>query len=90
MDYKILAEDLVKKCLDKGADQAEVFIETGRNLSIEVRNGEVETVEQSEARGVGFRVFVQGRLGFSNCNDFSDAALESAVASAVAFAKKMT
>ena len=46
MDYKALAEELVKKCPEKGADAAEVYIETDRNLSLEVRKGEVETVEE--------------------------------------------
>ena len=47
MDYKLLAEELVKKTMAKGADAAEVYIETGRDLNIEVRNGEVETMQES-------------------------------------------
>ncbi len=90
MDYKILAEKLVKKCLDKGADAAEVFVQTGRNLSIEVRNGEVETVEEAASHGAGFRVFKNGRLAFSHCNDFSESSLENAVQSAVRFAGNTT
>ena len=27
MDYKTLAEELIKKCLNLGADEAEVYIE---------------------------------------------------------------
>ncbi len=90
MDYKLLAENLVKKCLDKGADSAEVFIQTGRNLSIEVRNGEVETVEEAASHGAGFRVFKNRKLAFSHCNDFSESSLENAVQSAVRFAGNTT
>jgi PmbA protein len=90
MDYKILAEQLVKKCLDKGINAAEVFIQTGRNLSIEVRNGEVETVKEAASHGAGFRVFQNGRLAFSHCNDFSESSLENAVQSAVRFAGNTT
>ena len=90
MDYKILAEQLVKKCLKKGADQAEVYIESGRNLSIRVRNGEVETVQDASSHGVGFRVFVKGKMAFSSCNDFSEKALENAIDSAVRFAQNTT
>jgi len=90
METKALAEKLVKDCLKKGADAAEVFLESGRNLSIEVRNGEVETVEEAAAKGVGFRVFVKGRMAFSSCNDFSEAALDSTIASAIEFAKITT
>jgi PmbA protein len=90
MDYKILAEKLVKNCLDKGANAAEVYLESGRELSIEVRNGEVETVQEAASHGVGLRVFVEGKMAFSHCNDFSDEALENAATSAVGFAGKTT
>ncbi len=90
MDYKIIAEKLVSQCLKKGADDAEVYIESGRELSIEVRNGEVETVQEASSHGVGLRVFVGGKMAFSHCNDFSDEALENAVSSAVNFAANTT
>ncbi|MDH5743003.1 MAG: hypothetical protein OEZ52_05640, partial [Candidatus Aminicenantes bacterium] len=61
MDYKALSEQLVKKCMDRGADQAEVYLENGRNMRIQVRNQEIETVQQAATHGVGFRVFVGGR-----------------------------
>jgi PmbA protein len=90
MDYKILAEKLIGQCQQKGADAAEVYIETGRELSIEIRNGEVETVQEAASHGVGLRVFVEGKMAFSHCNDFSDEALENAVTSAVNFAGNTT
>ena len=90
MDYKVLAEQLVKKCVKRGADTAEVYIESGRSLSLEVRNGEVETVAEAASHGVGFRVFVKGRMAFSSCNDFSDRALQNAIETAVTFAGKTT
>ena len=90
MDYKGLAEELVKKCMNKGADQAEVYIESGRNLRIRVRNGDIETVQEAATHGVGFRVFVKGKLAFSSCNDFTNQALENAVVSAVRFASSTT
>jgi hypothetical protein len=42
VDYMASSEQLVQNCLKEGADSAEVFIQTGRRLSIEVRNSEVE------------------------------------------------
>ncbi len=90
MDYKALTEQLVKRSLDKGADMAEVYLENGRNLSIEVRNGEIETVQEAASHGVGFRVFVGGRMAFASCNDFSDASLNGAIESAIGFAGKTT
>jgi PmbA protein len=90
MDYKALAEQLVKSCTKTGADGAEVYLETGRRLSIDVRNGEIETVEESASQGAGFRVFVKGRMAFSSCNDLRDASLESAIGRAIEFAKSTT
>lgn len=90
MDYKSLAEQLVKKCVKKGADAAEVYIESGRELSLEVRNGDIETAQETSAHGAGFRVFVKGKMAFSHCNDFSDPALDNAIQSAITFAKTTT
>ena len=90
MDYKSLAEQLVKKCLKEGADAAEVYIENGRELSIEVRNGDIETAQETSSHGVGFRVFLKGKMAFSHCNDFAEAALDNAIQSAITFAKTTT
>jgi PmbA protein len=90
MDYIALTKRLVEGCLDKGADQAEVYLETGRNLRIDVRNGEIETVQDAASHGVGFRVFVNGRMAFASCNDFSDSAMENAMDRAIGFAASTT
>ncbi|MCP2620026.1 TldD/PmbA family protein [Candidatus Aminicenantes bacterium AC-334-K16] len=83
MDYKILTEDLVKLCLKKGADAAEVYLEVNRHLSVEIRNQEIETVEEASSHGVGFRVFTKGRMAFASCNDFSEKSLEEAITRAI-------
>jgi len=90
MDYIALTKKLVKGCLDKGADQAEAYLENGRNLQIEVRNGEIETVQEAASHGVGFRVFVRGRMAFASCNDFSEGALKNAMNKAIGFAANTT
>ncbi len=89
MQYENLSQELVDRCLSKGADSAEVLIEEGRQLSIEVRNGEME-IQESSSHGAGFRVFRQGKMGFAHSNDLSDASLETAIESAVNFAQHMT
>jgi PmbA protein len=90
MEYKELAEQLVSRCLKKGADAAEVYIENGRNLSIEVRKGEVETVEEAASYGAGLRVFVKGRMAFSSSNDLGEKALDDAIGRAIGFARITT
>ena len=90
MDNKAIAEQLVKRCLAKGADAAEVYIESGRNLSLDVRKGDIETVQEAAAAGAGIRVFVQGRMAFASSNDLGEKALEEAAGRAIAFAKATT
>lgn len=90
MNYTDLTERLVRKCLTLGADAAEVYLETSRNMSVNVLNKEIETIEEASSQGVGFRVFTGGRMGFSHCNDFSDKSLEDTISRAIAFAKLTT
>jgi PmbA protein len=90
MDIKGLAEQLVKAGLKKGADAAEVYIESGRNLSLEVRKGEVETVEEAASSGAGVRVFVKGRMAFASSNDLGEKALADAIGRAIEFARITT
>jgi len=90
MDNKALAEQLVKKCLAKGADAAEVYVGSSRELNVTIRNGDVETVQEAATSGVGVRVFVGGRMAFSHCNEVAEPALDAAVSSAIAFARTTT
>jgi PmbA protein len=90
MNYIELAERLVKISIGLGADSAEVFIEKTRNLSIQVLKSEIETIEEASSQGVGFRVFVDRKMGFSHCNDFSNRSLEDTISRAISFAKLST
>jgi len=85
-----LSEKLVRKCISLGADAAEVFLETNRTLSINVLKSEIETIEEASTQGVGFRVFVEGKMGFSHCNDLRNKSLEDTISKAVAFARLST
>ncbi|MCX6560159.1 MAG: TldD/PmbA family protein [Candidatus Aminicenantes bacterium] len=90
MDLNAISEKLIKACLKKGADGAEVYIESGRTLSLEVRNGEVETVEEASSQGAGLRVFLKGRMAFASSNDLRPESLEAAADRAVGFARITT
>jgi PmbA protein len=90
MDIKGLAEQLVKTSLKKGADAAEVYIESVRDLSLDVRKGEIETVQEAASSGAGIRVFVKGRMAFASSNDLADKALGEAVGRAIEFARVTT
>ena len=76
MNYKLLAENVVKKALKLGADEAEVYLENGRDFELSIRNGDVETIKQATSKGMGLTVFKDKKLGFSYTSDFSDKSLE--------------
>lgn len=90
MNYTELTEKLVQKCLKAGAGSAEVYLESGRDLSISILNGEIETIEEASSAGIGFRVIVDGRMGFSHCNDLTEKSLDDTIARAVEFARLTT
>ena len=59
MNNKELTVNLVEKALKLGASSAEVYLETSRDLSISILNGEIETIEEASSaggRGVSRRV----------------------------------
>lgn len=77
MDFKSLAEKIVKKALKAGADEAETYLTSGREFNLMVRNGDVETVKQATSKGIGLTVFKDRKLGFSYTSDFSEEGLET-------------
>lgn len=79
MDYKRLAEDIVKKAIKLGADEAEAYLESNRDFELSVRNGDVETVKQATSKGIGLTVFKDKKLGFSFTSDFSDQSIDEFV-----------
>ncbi len=90
MNFLELAEKLVKKSISLGADASEVYLETSRNLSVNILKAEIETIEEASSQGAGFTVFTEGKMGFAHCNDLSDKALEDTISRAIAFARLST
>lgn len=86
MEQKFInfAKNLLVKSKKLGVDGAEVYIIQSQDLSIEVANGEIETLKNAESKGVGIRIFKNGRMGYSFSSDFSNIALERVVHQAVA------
>ena len=82
-----LTEKLVNRCLKLGADSAEVYLQVSRDLSVQVLNSEIETIEESASQGVGFRIFIDGKMGFSHCNNLTNAAMDDTISKAIEFAR---
>jgi len=88
MNYQELAQDLIKKALKRGVTQAEVYLELGEEFNVQVRKGKVEILEQSHRKGLGLRIFVKDKLGFSYTSDFTLETLEDFIDKTVYLAKQ--
>jgi PmbA protein len=82
-----LANDVLARCRRAGATQAEVGISVDRGMSVNVRMGEVETVEHSRDRGVAVTVYFGTRKGSANTADLATDSIEASVAQACAIAR---
>jgi len=87
MDYREFVQDIVQSALRSGADEAEVFLQTGQDFDVEIRMGKIETLTQAGSKGLGLRVFVDKRMGFASTSDFDAPVIMEVVKSAVSLAK---
>jgi PmbA protein len=90
-DLQQLAADVVDRALKAGAADAEVVVRQGDEFSTLVRMGQVETLKESGARGIGLRVFFGAnaslRTASTSTSDFSEEGLSHLVAGAIALAR---
>ncbi len=84
---KDIVEDMLAEARRLGASAAEagVSIETG--LSVNVRLGEVETIEHNRDRGLGITVYFGQRKGSASTSDFSPQAIRESVRAACDIAR---
>ena len=88
MNLEQFGQDIIKQALSEGADEAEVFIRSGRESEISSRMKQVENIKQSESEGYGIRAFKNKQLGFCFSSDFSSKGLKAAARQAVVLSKE--
>ena len=76
---KQLARDVLSFAREKGGTDAAVEISEGGGLSVSVRKGKIETIEQNKDKGMGVTVFIGQKRGNASTSDFSPAALRATV-----------
>lgn len=64
-----MAAEIVSRALKDGADQAELFFRSYRNVSVEIKDQAVESLSSSFSSGYAVRVIRNCRLGFSFSTD---------------------
>lgn len=84
-------ESLVQQILDEartqGATAAEVGVSAERGLSLNVRLGEVETIEFTRSGGFGITVYAGRRKGHASTSDVRPQAIREAVTAALDIAR---
>ena len=82
-----LSQRLLQRCRELGADQAEVSCSEETGLNVNVRMGEVETVESTRDRGIAVTVYFGQCKGSASTADLHDASLDATVEQACAIAR---
>ncbi len=77
------AEHAVEMAKKFGAHSAEAYVNNNKELSVDVRGGQVETMKLAEDRGLGLRVLVGGRVGFAFTSDLQPGSVEETVRQAI-------
>lgn len=88
---KQLAQDVLRFAKEKGASNAAVEISEGNGLSVSVRKGRIETIEQNKDKGIGVTVYLGDephvRRGNASTSDFSQQSLRDTVDAAYNIAR---
>ncbi len=82
-----LASDVVERARRAGADVAEVSARRGFDLSVRVRLGKTELVEEAGHRGLSLRVICGQRVALSSTSDVTEDGIRRLVADALELAE---
>jgi len=82
-DLEATARRAVEAALSAGAGDAEAWVEEAVTRQIRVYEGNVESLTDAGSRGVGLRVFMDGRSGYAYGTDLSDGGVKELAGRAV-------
>jgi PmbA protein len=82
-----LGRSVVERAIEGGADVAEAGVQSGSHLSVKVRMGEPELVEEAGSRALGLRVMVGQRVSSTYTSDLSEAGQRTLIEDALELAR---
>ncbi|MGC4092119.1 MAG: DNA gyrase modulator [Polyangiaceae bacterium] len=85
-ELEALGSDVVERARRAGADVAEVSARRGFDLSVRVRLGNTELVEEAGHRGLSLRVICAQRVALASTSDVTEAGIRRLVADAIELA----
>ncbi|MDD2220305.1 MAG: TldD/PmbA family protein [Desulfoplanes sp.] len=90
-DKKLAGEEIVNAVIEESkqrrVEHAEAFFDSERELSIEVRDSQVENLKVAKDAGLGIRVIQNGRLGYAYTTELTWGNLANTLEMALANAK---
>ncbi|HKB50237.1 MAG TPA: TldD/PmbA family protein [Solirubrobacterales bacterium] len=81
------ATGAVEQAVAAGAGDAEAYASEAENREVRVHGGEVESLAAATQRGLGLRVWIDGRVGYGFGTDLSSRGVETIAARAVEAAR---
>jgi PmbA protein len=82
-----LTQKIIQMAKDRGASDASAEVSESSGLSVSVRKQAIETLERTRDRAASVTVYSGTKRGHATTSDFSDKALEDAVAKALDIAR---
>ncbi|MGB0907899.1 MAG: TldD/PmbA family protein [Maricaulaceae bacterium] len=86
-DLEAVLDTLLTRAKHYGADNADAIATHGRSLSVAVREGALEDVDNSEGKDIGLRVMIGQRSASVSSSDLSDMSIDMLAERAVAMAR---
>ncbi len=82
-----LGEKTLKKALELGVDEAEVFFYSEDIRGLEIRRNDIQSLQYSSDLGMGVRIVVDKRLGFSYTNVLTSKSIGDTIRMALSLAR---
>lgn len=86
-EFQAMAERVLNAAQAKGATAAELDLDKGTGLSVEVRMGQVDKLQYHRDQGINLTVYFGHRKGYASTGDFSAQALEDTLEAACRIAR---
>lgn len=86
-EFQAMAERVLEAAQAKGATAAELDLDKGMGLSVEVRMGQVDKLQYHRDQGINLTVYFGHCKGYASTGDFSPQALEDTLEAACRIAR---
>lgn len=90
LNRSALAEFVIAEAKKAGASACTLRLATRRQVQVEVREGKIDRLQESTARGLGLELYVDGRYSTHSTQKLDEASLKPFIADAVALTRYLS